>query len=540
MLSKWLLPASVLASGAAGLLIQPTNVSQTSSDVELIVGGQNFGAVQPLTSSASSNLNVIALFKNNRLLTRTLTHATQMGIRDTLYHVTTSNQENLTDQDIAYISCDSGDYSGFLSLNNVYRTALGVNVSAIILYSLTAEQCNVTDLDSAYPRVYSMPNQTESESLLSFLSHSVNLQAVIQHTSNSNNNNGGNSANPSQTYGSSPTTAVAMIILYSVTGIITALFLIIIITGAIRAHRHPERYGPRNVVGRTRQTRARGIARAMLDTIPVVKFGEQPKPDPKVTDVELADTDTPVIRRSVENDGTQETETRDQAEPRRSMASGRSGIGAAAGHVDSDAIAGVAATENSETLGCSICTDDFETGQDLRVLPCDHKFHPACIDPWLLNVSSTCPLCRIDLRPEGYTEPDMPTTETGENGGLPPPINNYNGQPYRVSMRRSLLIGLGLDRGHLDQGQRMAAARELRELRPNNMGGAVVQAQDQGEEGRQRRRLRERFGVRTRRRGQSDAQTQDVAAVPEEAGTTAPADAPEVDNTQSAQRPANA
>jgi len=514
MLSKWLLSSGLLVSRAAGLTIQPTNNSQTSSDVELIVGGQNYGNVQPLTSSASANLN--------------------MGIRDPLYHVTTSNRENLTDQDIAYISCDSGDYSGFLSLNDVYRTALAVNASAIILYSLTAQQCNITNLDSAYPRVYSMPNQTESEALLSYLNSANNLQAVIQHTSN--HNNGGNSPNLSQTYGSSPTTAVAMIILYSVTGIITALFLIIIITGAIRAHRHPERYGPRNVIGRPRQTRARGIARAMLDTIPVVKFGEQPKADPKVTDIELADTDTPVIRRSVENDGTHETEMRDQAEPRRSMASARSGIGAAAGHADSDVIAGAAANESGEALGCSICTDDFETGQDLRVLPCDHKFHPACIDPWLLNVSSTCPLCRVDLRPEGYTEPEVPTTEAGENGGLPPPINSYNGQPYRVSMRRSLLIGLGLDRGHLDQGQRMAAARELRELRPNNMHGDVVQVQDQGEEGRQRRRLRERFGVRTRRRGQSDAQAQDVAAVPEETSTTAP----EADDTQSNQRPANA
>ena len=43
-------------------------------------------------------------------------------------------------------------------------------------------------------------------------------------------------------------------------------------------------------------------------------------------------------------------------------------------------------------LACSVCTDDFTKGQDVRVLPCNHKFHPECIDPWLLNVSGTCPL----------------------------------------------------------------------------------------------------------------------------------------------------
>lgn len=458
-----------------------------------------------------------------------------MGIHDTIYHVTTQNRDNLTGQEIAYISCDSGDYTGFLSLYDVYRTALSVNASAIILYSLISEQCNITNPETAYQRVFSMSNHTLSQDVLNTINNVPSVSASIQYTSTSNHNNGGSQQN-TPTYGSSPTTAVAMIILYSVTGIITALFLIIIITGAVRAHRHPERYGPRNVMGRPRQTRARGIARAMLDTIPVVKFGEQPKPDPKVTDVELADTDTPVIRRSVENDGTRETPTRDQAEPRQSMASARSGIGAATGRPDSDAIGGVAAAESGEALGCSICTDDFETGQDLRVLPCDHKFHPACIDPWLLNVSSTCPLCRIDLRPEGSNETDAPATEAGENGDLPPPINGYNGQPYRVSMRRSLLIGLGLDRGHLDQGQRMAAARELRELGHNNVNGAEVVQQDQGEEGRQRRRLRERFGVRTRRRGQSDAQAQAVAAVPEESTTTAPAADSEPDSAAD-QRP---
>ncbi|KAK6001885.1 hypothetical protein QM012_002375 [Aureobasidium pullulans] len=517
MLSQWLMSASLLVSGAAALLIQPTNTTTNSSDVvELIVGSIDFGALQPLTQSATVNLN--------------------MGIHDTIYHVTTQNRDSLTGQEIAYISCDSGDYTGFLSLNDVYRTALGVNASAIILYSLISEQCNLTDPETAYQRVFSMSNHTISQEVLNAINNISVASASIQYTSNSNRNNVGSQQNPTSTYGSSPTTAVAMIILYSVTGIITALFLIIIITGAIRAHRHPERYGPRNVLGRPRQTRARGIARAMLDTIPVVKFGEQAKPDPKVADIELADTDTPVIRRSVENDGTQETDTRDHAEPRLSMASARSGIGAATGHADSDAIAGVAAAESSEALGCSICTDDFEMGQDLRVLPCDHKFHPACIDPWLLNVSSTCPLCRIDLRSEGSTDADAPADEAGENGDLPPPINGYNGQPYRVSMRRSLLIGLGLDRGHLDQGQRMAAARELRELDHENVNGVEAAQQDQGEEGRQRRRLRERFGVRTRRRGQSDAQAQAVATVPEETATAGPTANSEADSAAD-QRP---
>ncbi|KAK3393512.1 hypothetical protein B0H63DRAFT_458386 [Podospora didyma] len=35
---------------------------------------------------------------------------------------------------------------------------------------------------------------------------------------------------------------------------------------------------------------------------------------------------------------------------------------------------------------------------DVRKLPCRHLFHPICIDPWLLDFSVTCPLCRVDLK----------------------------------------------------------------------------------------------------------------------------------------------
>ncbi|KAF4998931.1 hypothetical protein FDECE_11666 [Fusarium decemcellulare] len=46
--------------------------------------------------------------------------------------------------------------------------------------------------------------------------------------------------------------------------------------------------------------------------------------------------------------------------------------------------------------GCSICTEDFSDGAHLRSLPCGHVFHSDCIDPWLLERSVTCPLCRLN------------------------------------------------------------------------------------------------------------------------------------------------
>jgi len=48
---------------------------------------------------------------------------------------------------------------------------------------------------------------------------------------------------------------------------------------------------------------------------------------------------------------------------------------------------------------CPICIMDFEEGDDLRLLPCEgkHRFHQTCVDPWLLELSSSCPICREDF-----------------------------------------------------------------------------------------------------------------------------------------------
>ncbi|TVU49618.1 hypothetical protein EJB05_00936, partial [Eragrostis curvula] len=49
-----------------------------------------------------------------------------------------------------------------------------------------------------------------------------------------------------------------------------------------------------------------------------------------------------------------------------------------------------------EEGGCSVCLEDYKTGDVLRMMPCCHSFHEACIFTWL-RCSRTCPLCRFPL-----------------------------------------------------------------------------------------------------------------------------------------------
>lgn len=51
-------------------------------------------------------------------------------------------------------------------------------------------------------------------------------------------------------------------------------------------------------------------------------------------------------------------------------------------------------------MDCSICLDQIQEGQvDFVLEQCNHRFHRACLDPWM-ETHSTCPNCRSPIRDE--------------------------------------------------------------------------------------------------------------------------------------------
>jgi hypothetical protein len=88
---------------------------------------------------------------------------------------------------------------------------------------------------------------------------------------------------------------------------------------------------------------------------------------------------------------------------------------------------------------CSVCTLEYETGQQVRCLDvCRHAFHTGCIDRWLAD-HSTCPLCRSSVIPR-----PTDTNNTNPNGTTAN-RSSYN-QPSTSRIRTTTRINLnGLD-----------------------------------------------------------------------------------------------
>lgn len=61
-----------------------------------------------------------------------------------------------------------------------------------------------------------------------------------------------------------------------------------------------------------------------------------------------------------------------------------------------EAVEALPTVKTEEKLQCSVCLDECEIGDEVKEMPCKHKFHCSCILPWL-ELHSSCPICRYQL-----------------------------------------------------------------------------------------------------------------------------------------------
>jgi len=63
---------------------------------------------------------------------------------------------------------------------------------------------------------------------------------------------------------------------------------------------------------------------------------------------------------------------------------------------------------------CAICFD-ASPGDEWRILPCGHRFHPQCVDEWLKKQRGSCPTCRQDPTQDPTCNPALPSTPEGND-----------------------------------------------------------------------------------------------------------------------------
>ncbi|KAG8987137.1 hypothetical protein FRB90_003566 [Tulasnella sp. 427] len=377
---------------------------------------------------------------------------------------------------IAFINCDKNS-SAMSNEEDVFSQVVARGAGAALMYSTTSQTCKLnpayldpeefdkvidiyTTLTKSSARLIESQFQNINKSEYYFFNaQQLNDSAAVVHNAIEGNgvepgyliatvklsnvtdpdtglgpNDNPSSGSGSDNQGKGGSTGLAMIILYAITGCVSALFCIVIITGAVRAIRHPERYGPRSGDPAMEgwegepQTRAAGITRAILDTFPVVKFGRggtttaaanvpSTAPAPVYgkthtdSDIESAQNLAPAhTGKPEEYEMTSKNKNMDgqshEIEPLDASVTAVSNLSRRRSGSDDHGPTDVSRPSKEdptrEMIGteiCPICITEFEEGDDLRVLPCDgkHKFHRDCVDPWLLQVSSLCPLCREDF-----------------------------------------------------------------------------------------------------------------------------------------------
>ncbi|KAH7155250.1 hypothetical protein B0J13DRAFT_437522 [Dactylonectria estremocensis] len=452
--------------------------------------------VLPLTDSLGLNGT-----QTDRGVCESILHI--IRIHGTMIAADSSNYNTLNDNTtVAYLSCDDDSSNSLIEPDKMLNGLMSLNPrpKAIVLYSTSKNWCSIAHQNElSYTSILSMADAAEASQALGFLNNTDTIKVSIM----GNTTNDGTESS-SDTGQNNP--AVAMSILYSITGIITLLFAVIIVTGAVRAHRYPERYGPRRALpGRPRQSRAKGLARAVLETIPIVKFGNQTpaKPDPELDlDVVTNDGRDNTVQRTTSN-------VSDAQHTGLTPAPRADNDGASSATRDSPTPTPTSAPDGAnengdDNLGCSICTEDFRMGEDVRVLPCQHQYHPACVDPWLINVSGTCPLCRFDLRPGKGAKSQENTS--GARSDLPPPL---------------ALEGVGNDEAQIPHHNRASRISDINRLREatveeqmetlRRMRAEVNEAERQappdgeshGQSARFAAKLKERFRILTRTRAQT-------------------------------------
>ncbi|CAG8804717.1 20635_t:CDS:2, partial [Dentiscutata erythropus] len=311
---------------------------------------------------------------------------------------------NTTEQWFAYINCSTN------STSNDMITAQGNGSAAIILYNDTDICTYPTSLTNINIPVFS-EKFTRCYSALSSSIQEIDQPptAIIRGggrngthydgyggpysskgstvSDNSNTSTNDNSAQPYQT---------AMVVLYTISGVVLGLFFLVVITNVvINRVRSQQDSGIISNNDSGQGQKHVGIAKAVLESFPVYLFSLRNNSDVNkdlengkdIKDIESKEmqtddkNDIPLKELSQETNQKDETPQLSEVEGDESLKNDNQNL--------SNSDNNQSTPENSvpvipppisnkvteEQLTCPICLGDFESGEELRILPCHHQYH---------------------------------------------------------------------------------------------------------------------------------------------------------------------
>ena len=83
---------------------------------------------------------------------------------------------------------------------------------------------------------------------------------------------------------------------------------------------------------------------------------------------------------------------------------------------------------------CVVCQMDFEDGDNVVRMPCEHRFHAGCLLPWL-ETHNTCPTCRHEL-PSVHEDPNSDEARAARGEGA----EGGDGGSVETTLRMSFSI----------------------------------------------------------------------------------------------------
>ncbi|KAF0514688.1 zinc finger domain-containing ubiquitin ligase [Gigaspora margarita] len=287
---------------------------------------------------------------------------------------------------IVYIKCDGNSTLNIIS-------AQGSNRTIAIILSYDGKPCTLpsTSTDIIIPLFNEVNNDCHSNKSDS---NFPGIDATIKF-------NG--SPNKGSVTTTSDSTAqgyqIAMVILYTVSGIVLGLFFIVVLINIIKNRFRPSTDDQDQDDNNPKS----GITKAVLESFPVYFFTLRNNSDPKNPENEKSvDSNSVSIIKSKSDENSDNSNNSDNSDNRiRKIFQNHDDIipEVIVEHHHNNSIISIpeiASPITEEQLTCPICLGDFESGEELRLLPCHHQYHTSCIDPWLLDISPLCPMCKAD------------------------------------------------------------------------------------------------------------------------------------------------